>query len=198
MPAAPNGIDEISATQSLATGVYVVTTSADAGPGSLRDGLARASADSTIGTIRFGWDLTSVMLASPVVYTGPQALKVEGSFAHLVGPSCPGCDAIISTGDADLTFEKVTIRDARGSGVSVRVNAGVTLVVRMSRIQGNGFGGPNDFDGIRVGEGGVGDLHMTLDRGSIGFNSGAGIDADEDDAGTGTLVLIQGGVHGNA
>src|SRR5262245_23809810 len=62
----------------------LVTSTADAGPGTFRAAVAAASADPTIDAIQFD-DALLVELASDVVYTGSQSLTVFGADSTLTG-----------------------------------------------------------------------------------------------------------------
>jgi len=113
--------------------------------------------------------------------------------------NAPGNGATIdvsaaATGAVSVRLHSVAIRnsglhglhvdDQTGGDTGADSGAGIDLVVVFSEISGNGFrAGFSDFDGIRVDEGGHGDLHATIQRSRFVGNAGDGIELDERGAG---------------
>ncbi len=99
-----------------------VTTKADAGPGSFRAAVLQASADPSIGSIRFGHGLGPIKLLQPVVYSGAQSLRILGKGARLDGSGLPaGGSALVADGGGDLTIEQLTVVRAPGNGITIKV-----------------------------------------------------------------------------
>jgi hypothetical protein len=210
---------------SAGAAVASVINNADAGPGSLRAALERASADPSVHTIRIEGDLAPIELASPLVYSGAQALDLDGQGAVIHGPSCASCAGLLASGGASLTLRRFTMEGAAGTGIVVEVPASATgeievriqdLVVRDnglhgvlvddqvfnssasllvdvsgSTIEGNGFVGATDFDGLRVNEGGTGSLHARIQGSSFLGNGADGVELDETGDGDVTLDAQQ-------
>lgn len=114
-----------------------VTSSADAGPGSFRDAVQAANADASIGAIRFAPGLRTIRLQEPVIYTGFQALVIDGEGARLDGRSLPeGGSALVTETGGDLTIWELTVIGAPGNGITVKVPdaASGVLVVRLHTV----------------------------------------------------------------
>lgn len=145
----------------------IVTNAADAGPGSFRDAVAEASANPSIGRIRFSPGIGTVALQATVTYGGTQNLLIDGRGAVL-DASGAGTDGFAATGGGDLALLDITIQNAPQDGVWVSVPAGATgqMTVQLDgvTIQGNGRYGLH-VDDRAGGEAG-------------GFDSAAGIVLD--------------------
>jgi hypothetical protein len=108
-----------------------------------------------------------------------------------------------ATGDIGVALREVTIRDnglyglvvddqAGDDGAGADSNAGILLVIASSSVTGNGFRpGFSDFDGIRVDEGGAGDLYATIHGSIFTGNAGDGVELDELGRGSATADLRQ-------
>ena len=202
----------------------VVSTSADAGPGSLREAVVAASADPSIRTIRFDGGLGAIELQAPVTYSGVQSIEIRGAGVVVDGSALGALEgAIVLAGGGDVGLSDLTVREAPGVGISVLVAAGATgtvnvtldevhaldnglhgvlindqaeylndpattssagspaaLRVRVSRssFERNGFAAI-DQDGLRVNEGGSGDLDAEIRDTRVVGNGGDGIELDE-------------------
>lgn len=222
---------------SFATAVAVVTTSADAGPGSFRAAIAAAALDPSITRIRIGSGLGIIALASPIIYSGPQPLTIQGSGAELdaSGLGSGELAALLVDGASGFSIRDLTISNSPGTGLTVKVPAGATgsftvelerftaknngrhgvlindqagyfddpessspegsaagLVVRVtsSLFEGNGFGDA-DQDGLRVNEGGSGNLHFVALGTRFVGNGADGLELDERAAGDVTYTVQQ-------
>ena len=193
----------------------VVTTSADAGPGSFRDAIEIANSNPFVRNIVFA-SVARVDLESTVEYTGPQSLSIDGRGVEIVaGPGDEGSfDLFRSTGDASLNFQNITFRDGL-NGIFIPVSSVATGVLSVSLnavdvtgnslfgvhvddqepdgggsaasikfnmsnslIKGNGIG-ELDYDGIRVDEGGEGNIDALIANSVIHDNGGDGVELDE-------------------
>jgi len=110
-------------------------------------------------------------------------LKVRNSELEGIAVEVPGS----ATGTVDVSLVNVDILDNDGHGVLVddqvaNSNASVAVVVASSFFRGNGFG-TIDRDGLRVNEGGGGDLRLTLLFSRFEENGADGVEVDERDAG---------------
>jgi hypothetical protein len=203
-----------------------VENSDDAGPGSFRAAVTAANASPAIQAIEFAFGLSPIALQQPVVFTGRQALTVEGSQTVLDGaglaPDAPAL--LVTTGAGDLSLTSLTFRNAPREGLAVEVPAtakGVTRV-SLSDILATGNGGHGvlindqldpedtgnsggseaslevtvtgsvfeangfstlDRDGLRVNEGGRGDLLVVLAQTRAEGNGADGVELDERGAG---------------
>ncbi|WP_253159732.1 bifunctional metallophosphatase/5'-nucleotidase [Stieleria tagensis] len=86
-------------------------------------------------------------------------------------------------GEISVKLDQVTIRNVglHGLHIADQINdsdASVHLHVRRSTIVNNGIG-QIDYDGIRVDEGGRGDLHADISESQIDGNGGDGLELDE-------------------
>ena len=115
----------------IVDGDVVVSSSDDAGPGSLRDAIAQANANAAIRTIAFQPDVNTIDLASGIVYTGSQGLTINGNHATIDGANAGGT-AFRTTSGADLTLAGLTFRNAPGEGVRVDVPAGATGTIHIT------------------------------------------------------------------
>jgi hypothetical protein len=127
LPAAPRRAVNVG-------GVVEVTTAAADGPGSLRAAIALANADRTVNTIRAARGLGPIAVATPIVYTGAQALTVEGNGVRLdaaaLAENAPARDAaLVANGGADLTLRSLVVENSTGNGILVDVPAARTGVI---------------------------------------------------------------------
>jgi hypothetical protein len=210
----------------------LVTTASDAGPGSLRDAIARTNADPGVRQIVIQGSVRTIALQGGLVYTGAQALRIVGNTATLDAANVGGT-ALLATGGGDLTVLGLTVRNAGGEGIAVEVPAGRTgtqsLTLQNVLIENNRGHGvlvndqadpstpedangeplqPNpegsaasvrvtlvntqlvhngysvsDRDGLRVNEGGAGDLELVAHNVIARDNAADGIELDERGAG---------------
>lgn len=211
------------------SGTVWVTSPADAGPGSLRAALATADGNPSVSRIRVDQRVRSIALQSPLVYSGTQALRIEGNNVELLaGGVGTGQGAFLADGGADLYLGNLTVRNAPGVGITVSVpgtrtgtiavtldevraldnglhgvlindqseyftdpnstadlgsDATVEVKVWGSRFERNGFSAL-DQDGLRVNEGGLGDLRAEIRNTVVGGNGGDGIELDERSVGS--------------
>ncbi len=211
-----------------------VTTNADAGPGSFRSAVLAANGDAGIAAIKFDKDLGTILLESPVTFTGPQALEIKGADGDISGASlAAGEDAFVADGGGDLTISRLTVRNAPGVGIKILVpstktgivsvtldnvimrsngeqgalindqsgylidpesvssdgsEAGLRVRVKGSSFLDNGFGSI-DQDGLRVNEGGLGDLDAVIVHTKVIANGGDGIELDERGAGSAIFTV---------
>ncbi len=209
-----------------------VTTTADAGPGSLREAVEAASSDPAITTIRLGKRLSVISLATTIDFTGPQALRIEGSGGTIDGTALGALqNALVISGGGDVTINDLTVRNAPGVGIAVLIpsdatgtvdvtlnevvalgnglhgifindqtgyltdpestspdgsDASVSVRITRSRIEDNGDV-RIDEDGLRVNEGGLGDLNAVIEKTVVLNNGGDGIELDE--RGTGSVIF---------
>jgi hypothetical protein len=224
-----------TSTTSASSTAVLVSNSNDAGPGSFRDAIDQANADSNVESIVFGRSLPAVMLQQPVVFTGSQPLRIDGRSTTIDGSEIALGAAFQTTGGGDLTIGRLTVRNAPAEGIDIEVPSGatgtvhVTLVrveitgnrghgvlvndqedssapegeqpnangsaasvdvtVRDSRFEGNGYS-VTDRDGLRVNEGGDGDLVITVKESTFADNAADGIEADERGAGDVRVVVL--------
>ncbi|MBX7112271.1 MAG: hypothetical protein K1X87_10565 [Dehalococcoidia bacterium] len=184
-----------------ATTLYV-TSSADSGPGSLRDAIGTANGNSSVNLILLK-NTTPITLSSYVEYTGSQALTVRGDnlLTNRVIQGASACSLFVSSGGADLTFQRVTFQDSDCSAIDVDVSDGdgevaVTLErVLIQRVVSYGLimseGGPRDasmrvklstttmqdigHEAVYLYEDGPGSLTMDVSRSSILRAGGEGV-----------------------
>ncbi len=114
-----------------------VTSAADDGPGSFRAAVEAANTDPRVRHIRFRNRLI-VVLASDVVYTGRQPLRIDGKGSTLAGdPAAPPSETwdgglFAATGGADLAIRNLAFRDSFDNGLGVFVPAGAKGSVRVN------------------------------------------------------------------
>lgn len=211
-----------------------VTTRADDGPGSFRRAIERANSNPSIGLIRFESGTGSIPLRQPIVYTGSQALTIDGAGAGLSGSALGGTEAaFVSEGGADLTVRRLGVRGAPGNGITVAVPDGARGVVTVRleeltisenalhgvlindqaeyltnpasesdagslasvavRVSGSSFArnglGALDHDGLRVNEGGAGDINALVTGTRFVENGADGLELDERAGGDAVFAL---------
>ena len=217
----PNAVAPLSAgvSPTIVSADVIVTNSNDAGPGSFRAAIAQANGNNAIGSIGFAPEVNTIALQSGIVFSGTQDLTIHGNQSTL-DASGAGGTGFLATGGGDLTVTGLTVRNADGQGVEVRLPVGVTGTVRVeldnvdivgstghgfmvddqvnntaasvdvsvanSRILGNGYS-VSDRDGIRVNEGGPGNLNFATWNSRFENNAADGIELDE--TGDGNVVI---------
>ncbi len=204
-------------------GSPVVTTNADAGPGSLRAAIEEANSTPSVRRIRFSRNVGQIDLQSSLAYTGVQDLSIEGRGTVIDG-SAVG-DALVATGGASLALRDLVVQNAGADGIVVQVPAGATGVVSLEltgvilvgngefgahlddqssgsaaglhlvldrvTVANNGFApGIDDKDGVRVDEGGEGDVTYHFTRVIVTGNAADGIEIDEKGAGDARGVIL--------
>jgi hypothetical protein len=117
-----------------------------------------------------------------------QRLTVNGAGGNGVTLNVPA-DAV---GVVEVRLVDAAVRDNGLHGLLVEDQveesaASIRLVVFRSTIEGNGFVGPTDLDGIRVNEGGIGDIDAQVQNSSFLANGADGLELDE--RGEGSVVL---------
>ena len=96
---APSGPSGGAASELRLAAVVDVTSALDAGPGSFREAIESANLDPSVTVVRFDRSVGRVDLASAVVYSGSQPLRIEGRGATLAGASGCDCDLLVTTAD---------------------------------------------------------------------------------------------------
>jgi hypothetical protein len=214
----PTGVD-LGVASAAKAGAARVMNDSDAGPGSFREAVDMANSDPSVTVIQFANGIGTIELATSVIYTGTQPLRIDGRGAVIDGPD--NGDGFAANGGGDLTLRRLTFRNAYGNGVFVEVpaaangmlkvsledvtletnglhglhiddqvddindtgsdsDAGVHLSMASSIVAGNGLRPDiSDYDGVRVDEGGVGDLVVTVHKSSYWGNYGDGLEVDE-------------------
>ena len=106
----------------------MVSSSADAGAGSLRAAIEVANADPSVRIIHLSGAIGPIGLQTPLVYSGAQALRIHGSGtvidANAVpdGSATPATNAaLVANGGGDLTVHDLTVRGSTGVGILVDV-----------------------------------------------------------------------------
>ncbi len=107
-----------------------VVNSADAGPGSFRQAILDANADPSITRIQVPSGVGAIPLSSTITYSGAQPLTIQGGGAVLDGSGLPAAaSALVADGGGDLSIRDLTIGNAPGTGLTVKVPAGAAGVV---------------------------------------------------------------------
>ena len=217
-----------TSTTIASSGALLVSNNFDSGPGSFRDAIDQANADPGVTHIQFTGAVTVVALQQSVIFTGSQALTIDGNGAALDGSGIALGAAFLATGGGDLAISRLTVRDAPAEGITVEVPASATGTIHVSlfrveilnnlghgvlvndqedpsttdgvqpnangsaasvavsvvnsRFVGNGYSA-SDRDGLRVNEGGDGDLAITVKHTLAADNAADGIEVDERGAG---------------
>jgi hypothetical protein len=164
---------------------FTVTTTADGGPGSLRDAFAQASASAEPNEVVLQADATYALTdcgEGDLDYTVNQPLTIVGNGA-VIDQDCAGEGVIES--DGDITVEDVTITggDSPGLGGGISADTADVTLVR-STVRGNE---------ASTG-GGVGAIHATLIDSTVSGNTAStagGVWADQ------TLTVTNSTVSGN-
>jgi hypothetical protein len=186
----------------LHAATVTVSTTNDAGPGSLRDALASAKDGDTIdasgvaGTITLTGGELLVTNSVNIIGSGPFNLAVDGNFPNTtnrvfhIGPS-----NAVSISSLTITNGHATDEPTRGGGI---YNDHATLTVSNCTLSGNlsGTGGGIDNDG-----GFSGSATLTVIASSLSSNSarfGGGIYNDGGFSGSATLTVIASTLSGNS
>lgn len=136
-----------------APGVALVSSSADSGPGTLRDAAGRSG----VTTIIFRRGLGPIQLQSPVVFT-QKGLRIDGNGATIdgsgvaytpepavTGAADPGPSALQFTGGGDVAVADLRVMNSTGHGIYVPIpsNASGRVDVFLTRVvlEGNGLSG---------------------------------------------------------
>jgi hypothetical protein len=154
---------------------FVVTTTDDGGPGSLRDAIALAGASAEPNVIELADDATYVLddcAAGELHHTGSQPLTIEGN-GSTIRQTCAG-ERVLET-DSDLTVNDLTITGGDlpgGLGGGIEADTDSVTLVR-STLTGN-----------RASTGGgVAAIHVTLVGSTVDGNTagstGGGVWADQ-------------------
>lgn len=107
-----------------------VTTTVDAGPGSLREAVETASSDRAITAIRLDKKLSVISIATTIDFTGSQALRIEGNGATIDGTALGASqNALVISGGGDVAIDDLTVRNAPGVGIAVLIPADATGTV---------------------------------------------------------------------
>lgn len=199
----------------------VVTNNSSFGPGSLAQAIESANNDTSIKNIIIRPRVGTILVDQGIVFTGPQALSINGRGAVLQAVEGTVFDLLTVTNSNNLKLTNLTLSNAGGNGVFLPVasdsddevqvslqtvtlldnglhglfiddqddidktlgsNASISLTVRNSLVQGNGVAA-SDFDGIRIDEGGLGDIFVELTSTQVIANGGDGVEFDETNAG---------------
>jgi hypothetical protein len=212
----------------------------DSGPNSFRSAIAEANADPAIDRIMFRPGASHIQLQTSVVYSGTQALTIDGRGAVITENGAD--DLLVANGGGDLDLRNIAFVEALRSGVVVNVPGGDTareqtvsldhvvlhgngwyglhfddqsggdgtgsdsasslrLNVKHSRITGNNNSViesvESDKDGIRVDEGGEGDVTAVVSHSVFHENSGDGLEIDEIDDGDVEVSVIKSSFNTN-
>ncbi|MBA2706207.1 MAG: hypothetical protein H0U59_00180 [Gemmatimonadaceae bacterium] len=140
----PDGLS-VSAAKSSSR-VAEVTVTNDAGPGSFREAIAAAIGNPDIKTIRLDKKLGVISISSPLVFTGTQAVTIEGNGGIVDGSSLGALqNALVISGGGDLVINDFTVRNAPGVGMAVLIPSDATGIVSVTLdevvARGNGLHG---------------------------------------------------------
>ena len=215
-------------TMHASSGAVLVSNNNDAGPGSFRDAIDQANANAGVTHVQFTGRVSVIALQQSVLFTGAQALTIEGNGAVLDGSGIALGAAFLATGGGDLAVSRLGVRNAPAEGIAVEVPAAAagTIHVSLFRVEilnnlghgvlindqedssapegvqppangsaasvdvtvvnssfvGNGYS-VSDRDGLRVNEGGDGDLVIMVKHTVAADNAADGIEVDERGAG---------------
>jgi hypothetical protein len=112
--------------------VVRVTGGADAGPGSFRAAIAAAELDPSITHVQLAPGVGTITLSSPITYSGSQALTIQGNGAELdAGGIAIGEAALLVEGASGLSIRDLTISDAPGTGLTIKVPTGASGTFRV-------------------------------------------------------------------
>lgn len=202
-----------------------VTNNADDGTGSFRAAVKTANTNASVNSIRFRGNVGTIALGDAVVYTGTQALSIDGRGSEVSSITTGSFDLFAATGGGDLTFRNIAFSNGGANGISVDVPAAATgklsvslfevtvannaryglliedqiddspasiwLDVIFSRFLDNGLAaGIDDLDGVRVNEGGDGDIVANVHHSDFNGNGADGFELDEDDTGDVSLKAL--------
>jgi len=212
------------ATSPAVAATAFVTNNADADTGSFREAVEAANMNPSVNSIRFRGNVGTIELQETVVYTGAQALSIDGRGTEVGSAAPQSFDLFVADGGGDLTIRNLAFRDG-SNGITVDVPgdatgklsvslfevtvqnnsryglliedqiddsaASIWLDVLFSRFLNNGLEtGGADLDGVRVNEGGDGDIVANVHHSAFNGNGADGFELDEDDAGDVTLKAL--------
>ena len=115
-----------TSTTLASSGAVLVSNNLDSGQGSFRDAIDQANADPGVTHIQFTGAVSVIALQQSVIFTGPQALAIDGNGAALDGSGIALGAAFLATGGGDLAISRLTVRDAPAEGIAVEVPADAT------------------------------------------------------------------------
>ena len=128
-----------------------VTSSADAGEGTLRAALEAAATTPRVRGIRVQRGLPPVQLASSLVYAGPRPLRIDGRGLVLDGSALTDTvlsasnGVLVSTGGGDLVLKEIVVRGGAGSGIIVAIpqsrSGQVSVTLEGVTVEDNGHHG---------------------------------------------------------
>lgn len=114
-------------------GVVRVTNPNATGLGSFHQAIQVANANPAIHRVEFARRLGTIALTEPIVYTGPQALAIDGNRATLDGQALPtGAAGFTANGGGNLDVHGLTVRRAPGPGLVVAVPAAATGTIKVT------------------------------------------------------------------
>ena len=123
----PTPLEPTFAISGVAGTIAHVSSAADAGLGSFRAAVEAANVNPSISRISFAHGIGPVALAAPVVFTGPQALVIDGNNGVLDGAGLGAAASIfLANVGGNLEVRDLTVRNAPGSGIEVQVPAAAT------------------------------------------------------------------------
>lgn len=166
-----------------------VSNKNDSGPNTFRAAVAKANADPAIDRIEFRPGKKLIRLETPVVYTGAQALTIDGRGAVITENGAD--DILVANGGGDLHLENIAFVEALQSGVVVNVPGGDTVreqTVSLDNVvlEGNGYYGLH-FDDQSGGDGTGSDsassLRLIVNNSRVTHNNNPAIEpaaADKD------------------
>ena len=162
----------------VAAGTITVTSTADNGPGSLRQAISDATAGDTIN---FSLPAGSTITLTSDELVIDKDLAVEGPGANQLTIARSGSAAdfrVMRCGsNTNVTISGVTISNGRGQGGGGILSQGATLTLTDSTITGNSaidYGGTVSGGGIYNGDGTLRIVHSTI-AGNSATNTGGGI-----------------------
>jgi hypothetical protein len=188
---------------SAASSSIKVTSAADAGPGTLRDALARAQRDPGIAQIVISDEVGTISPITALTFVGGQALSIKGGGVVVDGSSLPAGDlltlgapsleirdlgisnspedglVVLGASEVDLGGITATANAAQGVLVDdLGADHGIEVDVRQSLFDDNGVG-VCDTDGMRVNEQGPGSIVARFVAVTATNNDHDGIELDE-------------------
>lgn len=181
---------------------FIVTSSADSGPGSFRAAIGQASSSSSSNQIILA-NRMPITLQSPVVYAGAQNLTILGNgisnrviqgtgFDPNAGGTDTGCSLFESTEGADLTLIRVTFQNTSCHGVEVYGASGdgeISVTLNSVIIRNMGGAGLYLDEGIASSDAGW-DLQLISSRlEETGYYGHPAVNVHEYDGGNVTVSL---------
>lgn len=151
MPTRNLRLESLESRELLTT--YFVTSEADSGEGSLREGIEQANLDSEITRIVVRDNVSEIHLDSTIGFSGRQNLNIRGNGVEVTpnGQSTGQFDLFESSGGANLRVYDATFSDG-ANGISVPVPAWKTGTMRVIlsnvNLEDNGLSGVHIDDQI--------------------------------------------------